>query len=221
MTLRLLSKTTYYAAGCAALMNLLSAGAHADQIGPVRFAAQPAVVQPAPVQTMPAEPLLPGQPAPVVDGVQLPLPRLEIDVRPTEGVLPRNVGLDYARSLGELQGDVGPRWYLSPYSWEAAGLFHRPLYFEDAALERQGRSRFAPLQPGISAFRAAGQLVLLPAHMIYRRPMDCIYSYGYGDPRVPPVYPYPWCSPLYHNPYTNYPMHPVEPAAPANEDFVP
>lgn len=219
--LRFSSNTARILAGIAALHGLAPSVSRAESLNQVRLAAQaPAVSAPA-AQPPTVEPVMPGQRAPVVDGIQLPLPRLEIDVRATAGTMPENVGLDYVRSQGTLQGDVGPRWYLSPYSWEAAGLFHRPLYFEDPALERQGRSRFTPLQPGLSALRATAQLVILPAHMIYRRPMDCIYSYGYGDPRVTPVYPYPWCAPLFHNPYANYPMHPVEPAAPANETYVP
>jgi len=217
MMLRIAIKNGCLATGFGLLLSLANpVDVQGDAHTPVRFARQ-TLPQEAPLM----EPLTPGQATPTIDGIQLPVPRLEIDVQPTPGTLPKNVGLDYVRSQGVLQGDVGPRWYLSPYYWEAAALFHRPLYFEDAALERHGRSRFAALQPGISAVRAAGQFVILPGQMIIHRPLDCDYTYGFGKPRVAPVYPFPWCSPLLHNPYANYPMHPVEPAAPADVKMTP
>lgn len=187
----------------------------AESLPPVRFARQPQYQAPL------MEQMTSGQAAPEIDGVQVPVPRLEIDVRPTEGVLPHNVGLDYTREQGVVHGDVGPRWYLSPYWWEGPALFHRPIYFEDPALERHGRSRCQALQPAISAVRAAGQFAVWPVQMVIDRPLDCVYTYGYGRPRVPPMYPYPWCSPLLHNPYANYPMHPAETTAPAAEAMAP
>ena len=216
MNLQLTWKYGSLAGGLGVLLSMLApAPLCAEQQLPIRFAQQPQTQSPL------LESLTPGQAAPEIDGIQLPLPRLEIDVRPSEGVLPRNVGLDYVREQGVLQGDVGPRWYLSPYLWESPALFHKPIYFEDPALERHGRSRCEALQPGISAVRAAGQFVALPVQMVVHRPLDCIYTYGYGKPRVPPIYPFPWCSPLLHNPYANYPMHPAETTAPATETLMP
>lgn len=146
--------------------------------------------------------------------IVLPLPRLQIDVRPSAGTMPEDVGQEYVRRQGIVDGDVGPRWYLSPYYWEAPSLFHRTMYFEDPALERHGRTRCEPLQPALSAARAAGQFIILPVTMVVHRPMDCVYTLGYGKPRVPPVYPYPWCARLYHDPYMNYGYsYPVSPAA--------
>lgn len=215
MTLRSFSLATRricLAIGAGTVLLQTSQGASGDEgVVPVRFVRQE------PVNVPPDQSLPPGADPQAASPIQLPLPRLEIDVRPSAGVMPEDVGLNYVRSQGIVDGDVGPRWYLSPYSWEAPNLFHHPLYFEDAALERHGRSRCAFLQPGISAVRAAGQFAALPVQMVVRRPLDCVYSLGYGKPRVPPVYPYPWCSPLCHNPYANYPRHLEELPAPVAE----
>ncbi|MDZ4783390.1 MAG: hypothetical protein SGJ19_24350 [Planctomycetia bacterium] len=196
----------------AALVVARAPFAQAEVKSQVRLAAAQATQPTQPEMTPP----LAGGP-PNVATIQLPLPRLEIDIRPTTGTLPEDIALEYVRGQGQVAGDVGPRWYLSPYSWEAPGLFHRPIYFEDVALERHGRSRCAPLQPVLSAARAAGQFVILPAQMVVHRPLDCVYTLGYGKPRIPPVYPYPWCAPLCHNPYANYPYRPYQPVAPADE----
>ncbi len=197
--------------GLVALLGVASSSARAEAASPVRFAANARQPSP-PVDSVP---LATDPPSPA--SIQLPLPRLEVDIRPSTGMLPEDIALEYVRGQGFVEGDLGPRWYLSPYNWESPGLFHHPLYFEDAALERHGRSRCAPLQPVLSAARAAGQFVILPLQMIDHRPLDCIYTLGYGKPRVPPVYPYPWCAPLCHNPYANYPFYPEELPAPAVE----
>jgi hypothetical protein len=191
------------------------AWAQAEALPRIRLASQS--TQPAPESVIPPADENPPAPA----AIQLPLPRLEIDIRPSTGTLPDPIAEEYTRAQGQVAGDLGPRWYLSPYTWESPALFHRPIYFEDPALERHGRSRFTPLQPALSAARAAGQFVILPAQMVVHRPLDCVYTYGYGDPRIPPVYPYPWCAPLCHNPYVNYPLRPAAPLAPASETETP
>lgn len=195
----------------AALGAMRPATTNAGDATPIRFASN--TRQPSPPENV--DPRLTDPPGPA--SIQLPLPRLEVDIRASEGMLPEDIALEYVRGQGVVAGDIGPRWYLSPYNWESPGLFHHPIYFEDVALERHGRSRCAALQPVLSAARAAGQFVILPLQMIDHRPLDCIYTHGYGKPRIPPIYPYPWCSPLCHNPYANYPMHPKELPAPSVE----
>jgi hypothetical protein len=206
MSLRLKKLTASAIAGAMLLSAAASFAATGDGDASARFAAnlrqptEPSAESLPPVRDPQGMPLDPQAEQPIV----LPLPRLQIDVRPSPGVMPEDVGEEYVARQGIVDGDVGPRWYLSPYYWEAPGLFHRPIYFEDPALERHGRSRCEPLQPALSAARAAGQFVILPVQMVVNRPLDCVYSLGYGKPRVAPIYPFPWCGRLYHDPYMNY-----------------
>lgn len=73
------------------------------------------------------------------------------------------------------------------YCWSASGLSHRPLYFEDVALERYGQKR--PLQPVFSAFKFYTTVPILPYKIGLDPPHVPIYVLGYQRPGndVPPV----------------------------------
>ena len=72
-------------------------------------------------------------------------------------------------------------WAQSVETWEAPALCHRPLYFEDEALERYGRS-FGIAQPAVSAAHFAGRIVMWPYLAGAFPPHECIYTLGRGRP---------------------------------------
>jgi hypothetical protein len=76
----------------------------------------------------------------------------------------------------------GRSWVPSTYTWKAAATCHKPLYFEDVALERYGHSWGPILQPAASAAHFFGTLPVLPYKMGLHPPCECIYTLGYYRP---------------------------------------
>jgi len=78
---------------------------------------------------------------------------------------------------------------LSPdrlFAWEASNLFHNPLYFEDAPLERNGHSHGDLfLQPLVSLTRMSVQLVGLPYQTVIDSPHTKRYTLGWYRPGEP------------------------------------
>lgn len=78
------------------------------------------------------------------------------------------------------------------YTWKATALCHKPLYFEERALERYGHTTgfFQPLVSGVMFF---GTLPILPYKMGMHSPWECMYALGYYQPGdcapwiIPPV----------------------------------
>jgi hypothetical protein len=95
--------------------------------------------------------------------------QLSADIRPPAGEVPFNhaavafrgeaVGLNSPENLR-----AGAPFYSTP---RAAGFVHRPLYFEQRATERDGRT-FGALQPAISGAAFFATLPVLPYHMAAR-----------------------------------------------------
>ncbi len=78
-------------------------------------------------------------------------------------------------------------WMASEFFWTAPAVGYRPLYFEDANLERYGHS-FGILQPAVSAGRGFGQFMALPYQMTLQRPHEVVYPLGYARPGDRVVY---------------------------------
>ncbi len=83
-------------------------------------------------------------------------------------------------------------WPQITYTWKATALCHKPLYFEERALERYGHTvgHFQPFVSGASFF---GTLPILPYKMGMHSPWECMYALGYYQPNscapwiIPPV----------------------------------
>lgn len=76
---------------------------------------------------------------------------------------------------------------LSPdslFAWEAANLFHNPLYFEDPTLERYGHVHPC-IQPFVSLSRVGVQLVGLPYQTVIDTPWTERYTLGWYRPGEP------------------------------------
>ena len=78
------------------------------------------------------------------------------------------------------------------YTWKATALCHKPLYFEERALERYGHT-VGPWQPIVSGVSFFGTLPILPYKMGMHSPWECMYTLGYYQPGscapwiIPPV----------------------------------
>lgn len=87
----------------------------------------------------------------------------------------------------------GRNWLASTFTWKASALCHKPLYFEEVALERYGHSVGPIKQPFISGAHFFGSLAFLPYQMGIHPPTECQYALGYYRPGscapwlVPPV----------------------------------
>jgi hypothetical protein len=87
----------------------------------------------------------------------------------------------------------GRCWEETTYMWKASALCHKPLYFEDVALERYGHSWGPYLDPLVSGAHFFGTLPVLPYCMGLHPPNECMYALGYYRPgncapyMIPPV----------------------------------
>lgn len=73
-------------------------------------------------------------------------------------------------------------WCQTVYTWKASGMCHKPLYFEEEALERYGHSTGPFSQPVVSAAHFFGSLAVLPYNMGMDPPGECKYALGYYRP---------------------------------------
>jgi len=84
-------------------------------------------------------------------------------------------------SLGD-ENFEGRAWLATLYNWKASSLCHKPLHFEEVALERYGHDWGPYLQPVISGAHFFGTVPLLPYHIGLEPCCECIYALGYYRP---------------------------------------
>jgi hypothetical protein len=119
--------------------------------------------------------------------VSLP-PRADLDRMPAD-----MAAKQFGTEPGVLQhGGASRAWDSTLYAWEAPALCHRPLYFEDENLERNGRS-FGIFQPAVSTGHACTRLAALPYMMGVVSPHECVYTLGKDRPGT--CAPYYLCRP--------------------------
>jgi len=68
------------------------------------------------------------------------------------------------------------------YQWEAPGLYHRPLYFEEINLERYGYSYCRICQPVVSGAHFFATVPILPYKTTVEPTWECIYALGHYRP---------------------------------------
>jgi len=166
--------------------------ATADLLAPdvPTVAVEPALPQVAAEETQAEEPVtierLPAQIA--GEGVEYaddptfrkPLSAIRVNVLATEGALPPNAAA--ALYAGAAADTVVPRAeHDTLFFWQATNLRHRPLYFQQDYLERDGRS-FGLAQPIVSGVQFFGSVPLLPYRMVRQPPCRCIYTLGESRP---------------------------------------
>ncbi len=106
------------------------------------------------------------------------LDRINLDIR-VSGL----AGNDYPCEC-RLEGETyEPRRFAATmFTWKAAGYCHKPLYFEDWALERYGHSHGTLVDPFVSAAHFFVTLPVLPYKVGVELPWECVYPLGYYRP---------------------------------------
>ena len=85
------------------------------------------------------------------------------------------------------------QWAMTHFNWTASSLCHKPLYFEQADLERYGHSMGPVMQPIGSAAHFFLTVPVLPYKMGLKTPNECVYPLGHYRPGncapylVPPI----------------------------------
>lgn len=118
--------------------------------------------------------------------VDRPIRSLTADIR-CKGKLPSDLSAAQSvrQPIGQVDVDYLPRqWPGFLYQWEAPGLYHRPLYFEEVNLERYGYThrRNLFLQPVISGGRFVATITALPYLATLRPPCERVYPLGHYRP---------------------------------------
>jgi hypothetical protein len=109
-----------------------------------------------------------------------PITSLSAAIRPIANQLPPDFAEAHFRSPRS-HGDSRP-WHDTLYFWEPPALCHRPLYFEEANLERYGYGLPPVFQPVVSGTRFLATTAALPYLMTAQSPRDCVYTLGRDRP---------------------------------------
>ena len=91
-----------------------------------------------------------------------------------------------------LPGRMLQPWPETTMTWKASALCHKPLYFEQAHLERYGHTTGPLTQPIVSAGHFYLMMPILPYQLALWPPYECIYPLGYYRPGS--------CAPYYLDP---------------------
>lgn len=77
---------------------------------------------------------------------------------------------------------AGRSWTPMTWTWTASALCHKPLYFEEEALERYGHMAGPLAQPALSGAHFFLNIAVLPYKMGINPPNECQYALGYYRP---------------------------------------
>ncbi|MDA7951410.1 MAG: hypothetical protein MPJ24_07975 [Pirellulaceae bacterium] len=90
-------------------------------------------------------------------------------------------GLPAECNLGDEKFEIR-NWRTSTFTWKASALCHKPLYFEEIALERYGHTRGPFVQPVVSGAHFFANIALMPYNAGIHPPNECQYALGYYRP---------------------------------------
>jgi hypothetical protein len=85
-------------------------------------------------------------------------------------------------SLDDGTWHPGRAWPETVYMWKASALCHKPLYFEDEAMERYGHSWGPCCDPLVAGVHFFTKLPVLPYCMGLEPPCECVYALGHYRP---------------------------------------
>jgi hypothetical protein len=86
------------------------------------------------------------------------------------------------------------QWRCLTFHWKASAVCHKPLYFEEMALERYGHTTGPFTEPFVSGAHFFACVITLPYRMGVNHPCECVYPLGYhrpGDCAPMLIYPLP------------------------------
>jgi hypothetical protein len=128
-----------------------------------------------------------------------PYSEFGISIAMPDGEVPTDFATGCWKPINDAAGPfAGYRaWATSAFAFDATCLCYRPLYFEEANLERYGYGCCEALQPAASAAHFFGTIPALPYCMAVDCPGECIYTLGHYRPGScnPKRYMWPPCSP--------------------------
>jgi len=73
-------------------------------------------------------------------------------------------------------------WMPGVYTWASPSFYHRPLYFEQANLERYGMGPQRCVQPFFSGMHFFSSIALMPYKLLTQHPYERVYSLGNQRP---------------------------------------
>ena len=152
-------------------------GASLQQVPPAEEAEEVITPAPAPESRFKAQP-----PEDDFDRFGRQIADVPVDIRPSEGALPEDVGAEKFAADPTIDetfpSDQPADIYCSYTPWT---ICYRPLYFEDIGLERYGKN-VGCLQTGLSGARFFVSVAALPYKMTRRPPRSCECSNGFSRP---------------------------------------
>lgn len=107
------------------------------------------------------------------------LANIDLDIA-VNGVEGQDFPCECAFGVGETF--MGRHWTCVTYNWKASGLCHKPLYFEQVAVERYGHSMPTLVQDVMCGAHFFASIPALPYMMGLCPPDECQYSLGYYRP---------------------------------------
>jgi hypothetical protein len=114
-------------------------------------------------------------PCPTIEDLD-PIGILDDRIDPdTSGAMPPECGLGDREFKGR-------NWTLTTFTWKASAICHKPLYFEQMALERYGHSCHPLVEPFVSGAHFFVTIPVLPYKMGMDPPWECQYPLGYYRP---------------------------------------
>jgi hypothetical protein len=117
-----------------------------------------------------------------IDRFKRQIVEVPVDIRPTEGLLPENIGAEKFAAEPTIDESLPSGEPASIFcSYTPWTICYRPLYFEDIGLERYGKN-VGCLQTGLSGVRFFGSVAALPYKMTRRPPRSCECSNGFSRP---------------------------------------
>lgn len=106
------------------------------------------------------------------------LDKVSLDIK-----VPGRPGTDMPYECTLTSDQFNPRcWQSLTYTWKASALCHKPLFFEQEALERYGHSAGWGCEELLAGAHFFGDVALLPYHFGVEGPCECIYDLGVYRP---------------------------------------
>ncbi len=110
------------------------------------------------------------------DPLQRSIRSISLDITAPAGSMPPNPAATRYESNPLLSSSEPRPWQEEVYFWESPIFCHRPLYFEEERLERDGLVRFPMIRPAISGAHFFASCAALPYQTVMYPPCACVPS---------------------------------------------
>lgn len=101
---------------------------------------------------------------------------ISLDITAPAGSMPPNPAASRYESNPVLSSFEPRPWQEEVFFWESPVFCHRPLYFEEQRLERDGQVRFPMIRPAISGAHFFASCATLPYQAVMYPPCECVPS---------------------------------------------